>query len=550
MMNIRMTCRKCRSMRGVMKTGQKRGALHEWNRLVVFGLLFLMILFFSFSHAKENTPETPESMNSAETGKEPLEKDKKDRSFQQETTKTVYLIPVSGDVEPGLAAFLKRSLEKSAEDPGALVVLKLDTYGGRLDSAFQMVEDLINIPKGRTIAYVSKKAISAGALIALACNDLYMNKHTTIGDCAPIMYSEEGPKMLGEKIQSPLRARFRSLAKRNGYPAPLAEAMVTAEKEIFRVETDEEVLYLDAREYEELSEEEKEKVVSKKTVVEKGELLTMDDTEALYLGFSRKSVDDLDDVLDHLGIRSEKVVKIKETWSESLVRILTKIAPILMMIGLAALYTEIQSPGFGVPGIIGIVCLGLVFMGHYLVGLADYTELLIMAFGLILLGFELFVIPGFGIAGVTGIVVMAVGMILSLQDFVVPDPKLPWEAELLFRNILIVVGAFVGAFLASMIFMRYIVPRSTRVVSGPYLAETLKDSKADSSEVPRIHVGDVGVAHSFLRPSGKMRIETDFYDVICEGGYIPKDSRIQVMDIRGNRVIVREIPREDEEELS
>jgi membrane-bound serine protease (ClpP class) len=176
---------------------------------------------------------------------------------------TVYVISISGEVEPGMAAFLKRALSVT-QNKDALFVLEMDTFGGRVDSALQMVDSLLNLPQGKTIAFVSHKAISAGALIALACNKLVMKHHTTIGDCAPITYSKDGPKMMGEKFQSPLRAKFRSLAKRNGYPEVLAMAMVTDRMAVLQVTMDGKTVYMDAQTFEDLSEEAQNKVTAKK----------------------------------------------------------------------------------------------------------------------------------------------------------------------------------------------------------------------------------------------------------------------------------------------
>ncbi|MDM8540722.1 NfeD family protein [Desulfococcaceae bacterium HSG9] len=449
----------------------------------------------------------------------------------------VYVISVSGNVEPGMAAFLKRALA-SADTPDPLFVLELDTFGGRVDSALLITNTLLNVSKGKTIAFVKTKAISAGALIALACNELVMKQHTTIGDCAPITYSQEGPKMMGEKFQSPLRAKFRSLAKRNGYSPVLAESMVTEKMAVYEIKKDGQAEYIDARKFDELSDSEKEKITSKRTVVEEGELLTMDATEALALGFSKMTVTGLDDLLTKLDVLNYEIIKIEETWSETLVRFITTIAPILMMIGLAALYMEIKSPGFGVPGIIGICCLGMVFFSQYLVGMADYTELLLLITGIVLLGIELFVLPGFGFAGLAGILFMAAGMILALQDFVLPDPAFPWQAELLTRNIVQVLGAALAAFILSMLAFRYLLPQLATVVNGPYLGATLNNAHADSKEVQDVQVGDNGVALSFLRPSGKAEINGARSDVVTEAEFIEKGTPIIVSAIDGNRIII------------
>ena len=463
----------------------------------------------------------------------------------QASSRKVYVIPVSGTVDPGMAAFIKRTLETPTDEADALFVFEMDTFGGRVDSALQIVDTLLSAPEGKTIAFVKNRAISAGALIALACSRLVMRKNTTIGDCAPITYSNEGPKMLGEKFQSPLRAKFRALAKRNGYSEALAESMVSAEIVIYAVEMEGKTLYMDSQAFEDLSPAEKKQVLSKKTIVAKGELLTMDDAEAVELGFSRMSVDTIDEMLQRMKIENYELIRIEESWSETFVRLIGGIAPYLLMIGLAALYMEIKAPGFGVPGIIGIICLALVFLNQYIVGLADYTELLLLILGIILLGFELFVIPGFGIAGIAGLLFIAAGAILALQDFVIPDPSFPWQAELLVKNIVHVLGAFFMAIILALLGLRYILPRLSLIIGGPYLDTTLKDSHADSVEAGGANVGDLGIAMTFLRPSGKIKIKNEIFDVITDGEFIEKGTPVKISEIKGNRIIVSRKP-EDE----
>jgi len=450
----------------------------------------------------------------------------------------VYIIDIAGDVEPGMAAFVKRSLRDIPDGREPLIVFKMDTFGGRVDSALQIVDTIVNTQKGETLAFVSSKAISAGALIALACDELVMKHNTTIGDCAPITYTKEGPEMMGEKFQSPLRAKFRTLAKRNKYPVSLAEAMVTLEMEVYKVKINEQILYMDSQEFADLDEKEKEKITSKKTVVAGGELLTMDDIEAVEFGFSRMSVENIDKMLSEMEIADPEVITIEQTWSETFVRFITKISPILMMIGLAALYTEIKAPGFGAPGMIGIICLALVFTSQYIVGLADYTEFLIVALGVVLLGLEVFVIPGFGIAGIAGLFCIAAGMVLALQDFVLPAPEFPWQIDLLVKNLIQVLGSFLSAFIIALFMLRYVLPKMSVVVKGPYLDATLEESHADSKESQNAQVGSSGIARTLLRPSGKAEIKNQVFDVITEGEFIEKGSPVVITEINGNRVIV------------
>lgn len=435
-----------------------------------------------------------------------------------------------------MASFIQRALRDVPE--GEIAILEMDTFGGRVDSALKIVDLIVETSKIKTIAYVSNKAISAGSLIALSCDELVMKRNTTIGDCAPITFSKEGPKMMGEKFQSPLRAKFRALAKKNGYPEALAESMVTPDMEVLEVKMAEKTVYMDSVAFEELSPSQKKKVRSRKTVVKKGELLTMTDSEASLLGFSRMSVENIDEFIRKIGIKKYQIIKIEQKWSETLSRFINSIASVLLLIGLAALYMELKAPGFGVPGIIGMVCLALVFLNQYIVGLADYTELIVIAIGFVLLGFELFVIPGFGIAGIAGFIFIAVGMILAFQDFIIPKPEFPWEADLLVGNVIRVLGSFLAAFITSMLFLRYIVPKFSTAVKGPYLSTSLTDAHADSMEIKKVAVGDTGVAVTFLRPSGKAKIGNALFDVITDGEFMEKGTPIIISDIMGNRLIV------------
>lgn len=456
----------------------------------------------------------------------------------------VYVLPLQGEVGPGMAAFLERALRETDDARGETgeddyyYLLEVDTFGGRVDSAFRMVDALLALPEGRTIAYVQNKAISAGAMIALANSRLVMAPNSTIGDAAPIAYSNEGPRELGEKFQSPLRAKFRSMASRNGYPVALSEAMVTADLEVYElVFDDDSVLYLDGAGYADLSETEKGRIVSRKTVVAAGQLLTMDDREARRYGFSSLTAASVPEILSHLGIEEFELVRLEHNWSENLAIFIASIAPILLMVGLAALYTELRAPGFGVPGLIGVICLGLVFFSQHLVGLASHTELLLVALGVVLLGIELLVLPGFGIAGLAGLIAISIGMVLSFQDFVIPDPAFPWQQELLLRNLAQVLGSLVAALLLSFLLLR-LLPRMGRMADGFYLGTTLASSRLDTRESLQVRTGDAGRAHTDLRPSGKAFFGETLCDVITEGELIEKDSPLVIIRMSGNRIVV------------
>jgi len=451
----------------------------------------------------------------------------------------VYIIPVSGTVEPGMAAYVKRALEEIKDETDAVFVFKMDTFGGRVDAALDIVDTISNVPKGKTIAFVEKRAISAGALIALSSNLLFMKENTIIGDCAPIINTKEGQKMAGEKIQTVLRAKFRALAKKNNYPVVLAESMVTIDMEVYEVVMDGQKSFMKKKTYDDLTEDEKKKIKGKKTIVAKGELLTMHDEEAFDFGFSQKSVKDIEEILLLLGYESTNIITIEESWSESIVRFLQPFLPILMLIGIGAIYTEIKAPGFGLPGIVGLICLGMVFFSQYLVGLADHTELLLLLIGVLLLGVEVFVLPGFGVSGITGLLIIAAGLVLSFQGFVLPDPSLPWEGALLMKNLAQVLGSFMFALLISLFLIRFVLPQLSKIMKGPYLGATLSHSHVDATADLAVKSGDTGIAHTFLRPSGKVMINKKKIDAITRGEFIDRGTPVIIDKIELNRVIVK-----------
>ncbi len=454
-------------------------------------------------------------------------------------TRNIYILPIQGEVEPAMAAFIARVFRDTAADTKALFVLDIDTFGGRVDSALQIVETILNKAPGKTVSFVRSKAISAGALIALASNELVMRPSTTIGDCAPISFSSEGPQMLGEKFQSPLRAKFRTLARRNGYPQSLAEAMVTEGMEVFEIIRSGKREFIDRQALDNLTPDEQKTIDSQKLVVAKGELLTMDDVEAQQLGFSRMSIDSIEGMLEQMAIKDYTITRFEPSWSEEMGTLINSLAPILMMIGLAGIYTELKSPGFGLPGILGAFCLGLVFLNQYLVGLADHTEILLIISGLVFLGLEVFVFPGFGLAGIAGFACIAFGMVLAFQDFVLPSPEMPWQMDIFIRNSIRVMGSGVLAFFAALFTLRYVMPALGSAGIGPYLQKSLADSHADSMEAKKVKTGDIGITITPLRPAGKMQHGQDLIDVVSESEFIEKNTKVEIIDLQGNRVIVR-----------
>ncbi|MFW5952117.1 MAG: NfeD family protein, partial [Gemmatimonadota bacterium] len=281
----------------------------------------------------------------------------------------VYRIPVTGVIELGLAPFLQRSLDEAEAAGAEAVVLDVNTPGGRIDAAQQMV-DAIKEADVPVVAFVDPRALSAGAMIALAADEVYMVPGAIIGAATPV--TGEGQKAT-EKIVSAMRSEMRALAERRGLDPRIAEAMVDEE-------------------------------IAVDGVIERGKLLTLTTAEAESVGYARVA-EDLGDALQQAGVAAERVVTAEINWAENAVRFLTHplVSPFLLSLGFLGLLIEIKTPTFGLAGGAGITALALFFGGHYLVGLAGWEELLLLGAGLVLLAIEVFVVPGFGIFGLLGI---------------------------------------------------------------------------------------------------------------------------------------------------
>jgi membrane-bound serine protease (ClpP class) len=288
-----------------------------------------------------------------------------------------------------------------------------------------------------------------------------MGEGTTIGDCAPITQSAEGGiVMLGEKIQSPLRAKFRNLAERNGYPSLLSQAMVTADIGAigaYYVDTGRATEYFTVKEWDGLSAARKASFRDHRVIVREGELLTMTDREAQQHGFSQGSFHGFEAFLVHNGF--EVVRTVSPNWSEGMVRAIGKVAPLLMMLGFGALYLEFKTPGLSIFGALGVLCLAIAFGAKYAVGLANHTKLLLLLGGFALFMVEIYVLPGTFIAGVLGLALMIAALTLSLQGFTVPNPEMPWELGSLMDNLALTLGMAALALFIPLLAIRYALPK-------------------------------------------------------------------------------------------
>ncbi len=400
-----------------------------------------------------------------------------------------YLVKVEGEIDLPLAAYVEDSLARAEAEGAAGVVLWVDTPGGRIDAAMRISDAVLNTPLP-TLAVV-KNAFSAGALVSLSAEQVAMLPGSEIGAALPINVSPVSePTAADRKYISAFKAKFRAVAEARGRPADLAEAMVDPDIEI-------------------------------EGVVAKGEPLTLTAARAVELGIADFECASLSEALEKAGFDPE-VVTLEIPTRIKVARVLTSmyVAPLLLGLGLLGLLIEFFTPGFGVAGLLGVLLLGLYFAGGLMVGMSGVVEVALFLTGVALLLAEMFLIPGFGVAGIGGLAALAASIYLTFGD-----------QALMVGSITVIIGA-IGLFVA----FRYL-PR-TRAAHALVLNGAIGEQAPPRERLQSL-LGAIGVAASDLRPAGVARFGERKVDVVTEGEYVPKGSRIRVVEVEGARVVVR-----------
>jgi len=454
-------------------------------------------------------------------------------------TEKVYIIPIKGVIDLGLSGFVKRCLEEAKREEVKTIILEINTFGGRVDAAVDICKYLEEIKPIRTIAFVDDQAWSAGALISLACSEIYMSTGASIGSAEPrAMGFGEKDELTDEKVVSAIRAKFKSIAEENKHPENLALAMVDKDIEIKKVKIKGEIRIVTEQELEELKSQFSEKDISVlKTINPKGKLLNLTAKEAKEYGLAKEVLSNRKELLNYLGIKEEDLVELKLTWSENLVRFLTHpiVSPLLLSLGFLGLLFELKMPGWGISGTLGLLFLALFFWGHYLVGLANWTEILVFFIGLILLALEIFVIPGFGITGILGIGCILAGIFLAMIKHPFTIPKL--ELNRAFYTMGYAILITILGILLSLKFL----PKSTFWKKIVLSFGERKEEGFQVTQILQSYVGKKGKTISILRPAGKAIFEDRILDVITEGEFIDRDKEIQIIRVEANKIFVKEV---------
>lgn len=497
----------------------------------------------------------------------------------------VVVCPINGMVDDGMRVFVERVVR---EAKGAqAIIFEVDTPGGRIDSAINISNAIIGTPI-RTIAFIKGMgAISAGALISYSCDDLIMAPEANIGTATPVLATTEGMLPTGEKEVSYMRARMRSLAERKNRNPAIAEAMVDKDIELHAY-TDAQgqlqiyAVYtggsLEPPATPELNQPRGQGEINPSEVIRRvfdlsladsrlwaqlqsaaptasapvagprpqgeiilpaGKLLTLTAQEALRYGLIPAIANDLQGVLTQYGYQGAAVRRLDMSAGERIFRWLTNpvVAGLLLMLGIGGIYLEIKTPGFGAPGIVGIICLTLFFGAHLVIGIADWFDVILVATGLVLIAIEIFVLPGFGFVGAAGILCLLVGLYMTLTT--APIPEFSWEYDRMadaMKSLLIATLSLGLLIYATWRFLPKTAMYGRLVLTHQQFQDRGYAVQSEVEETATL--GQHGVAVSMLRPAGRGRFGDKTIQVVSRAEYIEPGTPIVIVQVDGNRYVV------------
>jgi len=422
-------------------------------------------------------------------------------------TTLIYKFNIKEQIAPPAVRTTQRAFKEAAESGADIVLIHMNTYGGLVDAADSIRTKILNsnIP---VYVYIDNNAASAGALIAIACDSIYMAPVASIGAATVV---DQSGKPVPDKYQSYMRSWMRSTAEANGRDPDIAQAMVDPD------------IYIAG-------------------IIDTGKVLTLTTSEAIQYGFCEGTVENIAELLEDAGVPNYEIIQHKQTGADKIIGWLISplISGILIMIIIGGIYFELQSPGVGFPLVASIIAALLYFAPLYIQGLADHWEIVIFVVGVILILVEVFAIPGFGVAGVSGITLVVAGLTLSLIGNVGLDfTGVGFEAgaTAFFIVIIAIFFALIGSFWISKKLF-------TTTIFGHLAleAEQLKTEGFSTSDTKYENMlGKKGIAWSVLRPAGKVNIEGDVYDATAMTGYIDKGDKVKVVKYETGQLFVMRV---------
>jgi membrane-bound serine protease (ClpP class) len=417
----------------------------------------------------------------------------------QQASNAVWLVPIETEITAATAQFVRARVDRANRELPLALVFYLDTPGGQISAMQRIVEDVLNRSQVPTLAIV-RNAYSAGALIAMAAEQVAMLPGSAIGAATPILVTPIGISPVDEKMSSAMRGEFRAVAEARGRDARIAEGMVDARIELPGIASGD-------------------------------ELITLTGAQAVEYGIADIEARTVQEALERFGYAGVRIERLEPNLTERVGTWLAApvIVAILLVLGVGGLLLEFFSPGFGIPGGIGLLALALLGLTAVVATPAGPLDLLLILAGIVLLAVEALLIPGFGVAGVLGIGVLAFAVFRVFQE--------SWLMVLGTSTVL--AGALLAVLLWYLPYSRVAsrLRLATRIGRTPFDPTVTPGRAGERSDL----VGLEGIALTDLRPSGLARVGDERVDVVTLGDFISNGTPIRVVRVAGNRVTVRAI---------
>lgn len=408
---------------------------------------------------------------------------------------TVMVMEIKSEIDPRTNRYVELALDHARKINADIVIIEMDTYGGILTDAKEIVDQIMNYKKPIWV-FINSDAASAGALISIACDSIYMSQAASIGAATVVTGTGERAP---DKYQSYMRSIMRATAEAKGRDPRIAEAMVDED-------------------------------IAIDSVTEAGQIVTFSTSEAIKFGFCEAKVESIEEILKRNNIENYKLERFELKTTDKIIAFFLNpfISGLLILIIIGGIYFELQTPGVGFPILAAAVALVLYLVPYYLNGLAENWEIIALFCGLALIAVEIFVLPGFGVAGIAGISLTVMSLILIMInndafnfDFV-PSNDLLYAVAATFGGIL---GGIILLFVGGSRL------HETRFFKRIALTDTQEREKGFTvSAAEQSMKGKTGIAHTVLRPSGKVLIDGQIYDAYTRGEYIEKGDAIVVLD--------------------
>lgn len=468
------------------------------------------------------------------------------------TYNTPLLIRFEGPITQMRTQYFFRSLEKAKQANADLLVVEFHSPGGLLEESLEIGNALKDVDWARTVAFIpaNSQALSGAAIASLGCDELVMGDNAAFGDAGVIVrrLTETVFRHAPEKIRTDVARKVRDLAAAKGRSPALAEAMVDMDLQVYRVRDREsgEIAFLSEAEI--AAEEQPDRWEKVQLVLESqpGKFLEINGRRAVELRMAQGNAENRDQLAERFELAVDFQV-IEPNWVDTTVYVLNLpfITGLLLLVGFVALYFELSAPGLSIGGLTSGLCFALFFWSRFLGGTAGWLEVILFIAGLVFLGVELFVLPGFGVAGVSGVALLLSALVLASQTFVIPETT--QDLRDMSGSTLIVVGSIAAFFVGALVITKVtgkIPILSNFALEPPSFEDDPEKGEGKVVVVPEedlVQVGDWGEVEAALRPSGKAKFGDNYFDVVSEGMFVEAGKQVRVVKREGRRIVVREI---------